>query len=267
MENIEELKQANDKLNARLAKAVEVFKEQKAQIETLTKEKEELENKLKEAGNFEADTINKVVPELEEKVRSLEAKEEAYKKEIVNLQGQLIKSNEDLQKKVEQMKTIDLEQKKIIEARDQWMGMAKELENKVKEFDIKAGEAELKLEGIQKEYTKKFEEQEIELKKKEEEIKAFNTKYDELENEKMAYAADYEKLENEYKKLHNDYDSLENTMNVYSHSDDALKEIIKVLNKFGYESSEEIKVKESNKQNNGPKNGANPMNGEMMRMA
>lgn len=256
MENIEELKQANDKLNARLAKAVEVFKEQKAQIETLTKEKEELENKLKEAGNFEADTINKVVPELEEKVRSLEAKEEAYKKEIVNLQGQLIKSNEDLQNKINQIKTIDLEQKKIIEARDEWMSMYNEINAKIKDFDVKAGEAELKLENVQ-----------IELKKKEEEIKAFNTKYDELENEKMAYAADYEKLENEYKKLHTDYDSLENTMNVYSHSDDALKEIIKVLNKFGYESSEEIKVKESNKQNNEPKNGANPMNGEMMRMA
>lgn len=40
METIEQLKQENDKLNARLAKAVEVFKEQKAQIEALQKYKD-----------------------------------------------------------------------------------------------------------------------------------------------------------------------------------------------------------------------------------
>ena len=37
MEDINLLKQENEKLNARLAKAVEVFKEQKANIEKLKK--------------------------------------------------------------------------------------------------------------------------------------------------------------------------------------------------------------------------------------
>ena len=64
MDNIEQLKQDNAKLTERLNNAAKFFREQKAQIESLTKEKEELENKFKEQQDFEANNINKVVKKI-----------------------------------------------------------------------------------------------------------------------------------------------------------------------------------------------------------
>ena len=49
METIELFKQENDKLNARLAKAVEVFKEQKSNIEAITKERDDLKIQFDDA--------------------------------------------------------------------------------------------------------------------------------------------------------------------------------------------------------------------------
>ena len=66
MDNIEQLKQNNEKLNARLAKAVEVFKEQKANIEKLALEAEELEKTIEskdKAYQTLQDTYNEVFAE------------------------------------------------------------------------------------------------------------------------------------------------------------------------------------------------------------
>jgi len=256
MENIEELKQANEKLTERLNNAAKFFREQKAQIEALTKEKEELEKKYKEQLDFEANNINTVVPQLEEKVTHLEevikSKDQAYnvlQNTYNELFGENTRNKEEIQNLIDQIKatekTYDEEKKKIIEARDQWMGMAKELEKKSKEFEDKIKEQD-------KEYNKLND-------TKEKLAKA----YDNLENEKMAYASDYEILENKFKKLNDDYVSLENTKEVYSNSDNALKEIIAILNKHGFESSDEIKPKVEKKVS---KTGNNPMNGVMIRM-
>lgn len=96
MDNIEQLKQDNAKLTERLNNAAKFFREQKAQIESLTKENEELKSKYKEQENFESNTINKVVPELEEKVKALQTeneqilkKYEARKEQHVELLGKI----------------------------------------------------------------------------------------------------------------------------------------------------------------------------------
>lgn len=160
MDNIEQLKQDNAKLTERLNNAAKFFREQKAQIESLTKEKEELENKFKEQQDFEANNINKVVPELEEKLKGYENEFKSlnavnddlnkqldnYELKIQNLENTIdlkdkahkvlqdtynelfvenTKLKEDLENRIKQIrateKTYDEEQKKIIAARDEFI--------------------------------------------------------------------------------------------------------------------------------------------------
>ena len=116
MDNIEQLKQDNAKLTERLNNAAKFFREQKAQIESLTKEneqlkndnnvkddsirlnnelletvenlkkeKEELEKKFKEQQDFETNNINKVVPELEEELSKYKNTTELLNKSIDEL--------------------------------------------------------------------------------------------------------------------------------------------------------------------------------------
>ena len=70
----------------------------------------------------------------------------------------------------------------------------KELQDKYKENDIARGEAELRLENIQKEYTDKFKEQE-------EKYNKLDKLYDDCENEKLAAQADYDSLKEKYESL------------------------------------------------------------------
>ena len=160
MDNIEQLKQDNAKLTERLNNAAKFFREQKAQIESLTKEKEELEKKFKEQQDFEANNINKVVPELEEKLKGYENEFKSlnavnddlnkqldnYELKIQNLENTIdlkdkahkvlqdtynelfvenTKLKEDLENRIKQIrateKTYDEEQKKIIAARDKFI--------------------------------------------------------------------------------------------------------------------------------------------------
>lgn len=160
MDNIEQLKQDNAKLTERLNNAAKFFREQKAQIESLTKEKEELENKFKEQQDFEANNINKIVPELEEKLKGYENEFKSlnavnddlnkqldnYELKIQNLENTIdlkdkahkvlqdtynelfvenTKLKEDLENRIKQIrateKTYDEEQKKIIAARDEFI--------------------------------------------------------------------------------------------------------------------------------------------------
>ena len=79
METIEQLKQENDKLNARLAKAVEVFKEQRAQIEALQKYKDfdSVSRKNYDEAIEENNTLKNKVAELEDSYENLEAEYQA----------------------------------------------------------------------------------------------------------------------------------------------------------------------------------------------
>jgi DNA phosphorothioation-dependent restriction protein DptG len=68
MENIEQLQQNNAKLQERLNNAAKFFREQKAQIESLTKENEELKNQINRTPQEEiisTEDWNKLVTEKE----------------------------------------------------------------------------------------------------------------------------------------------------------------------------------------------------------
>ena len=226
MGDIEQLKQDNAKLQERLNNAAKFFREQKAQIENLTKENDELkhdaesfnslqesyentikskdqdfktlqdtydkvfaENKklteeIKEQTKFESDVINTKVPELEEKLKNSEA---AY---------------EELRKKYVEIKELhDGDLNRYNELEDNY----EKLQNKFKENDIAKGEAELRLENIQTEYIKKFEEQKNAIESKDKAYKLLQNTYNEVFGELNELYETNKKNVNAYEDLMHDF--------------------------------------------------------------
>lgn len=202
METIEQITQERDKLQERLNNAAKFFREQKAQIETLTKENEELKNQINrtpqeevidvekwnalvtEKENFENVAANKqkVIEKLE---NDIESKDKAYKV-LQDTYNEVFSENEKLKSEAINTKVPELEtklnnanaayeelRKKYAELKELHDGDLKRynelednyegLQNKYKENDIAKGEAELKVEALQAEYEKKFVEQEEQL--------------------------------------------------------------------------------------------------------
>ena len=94
MDNIEQLKQDNAKLTERLNNAAKFFREQKAQIEALTKENEELKNQINRTPKEEVidtEKWNKLVTEKENLQKQIEGYEnerksnEAYSDDLNSL--------------------------------------------------------------------------------------------------------------------------------------------------------------------------------------
>lgn len=206
METIEQLKQDNAKLTERLNNAAKFFREQKAQIESLTKENEELKTKSE---NFENAAANKqkVIEKLESDIDSKDkahkalqdtynevwAEKEKLKSEVINvnntnntkvpeLETKLNNANaayEELRKKYTELKELhDGDLKRYNELEDNYEG----LQNKYKENDIAKGEAELKTENLQAEYVKKFEEQDDIIKSLKKENKETEEQFNKILN-------------------------------------------------------------------------------------
>ena len=77
MDNIEQLKQDNAKLTERLNNAAKFFREQKAQIEALTKENEDLKeqvNVFKNATNERGDEMRKSSDKCKELEKTIQSK-------------------------------------------------------------------------------------------------------------------------------------------------------------------------------------------------
>jgi len=260
MEDIEKLKQDNAKLQERLNNAAKFFREQKAQIESLTKEneilvektktyehkidnlennnddvqkleikidelektitskdqaykvlqdtynevfaeKEKITKQYKEQEKFETDVINVKVPELEEKLHALQQthddlgvdydKLNAKYNELLKEKDKQITMNESM---VQSLAKTEADLDIVRKSNNEYKKAFEELQDKYKANDIAKGEAELRLENIQKEYTDKFKEQEEKLTK-------LNELYDNCENEKLAIQNDYNTLSDKIKMM------------------------------------------------------------------
>jgi len=136
MENIDQLKQDNAKLTERLNNAAKFFREQKAQIETLAKEKEDLN---KQCNEYEL-KLQDVEKKLEERINNLRSVENTTNEEV----------------------------KKVTIARDEWIEKYRKLEEqfkeqekfesdvintKVPELETKLKNAEAAYEDLRKKYT------------------------------------------------------------------------------------------------------------------
>ena len=127
MDNIEQLKQDNAKLNERLNNAAKFFREQKAQIEALTKENEELKRTPKEevidtekwnALVTEKENLNKQCNEYELKLQAAEEKAEMWQKNLRSVEN-----------------TTNEEVKKVTIARDEWIEKYRNLEKNIESKD------------------------------------------------------------------------------------------------------------------------------------
>ena len=227
MENIEQITQERDKLQERLNNAAKFFREQKAQIETLTKENEELKTKSE---NFENVATNKqkVIEKLESDIDSKDkahkvlqdtynevyAEKEKLKSEAINtkvpeLETKLNNANaayEELRKKYTELKELhDGDLKRYNELEDNYEG----LQNKYKENDIARGEAELKVEALQSEYEKKFAEQEEQFESAKQAIEKNVKKFEQLreannllQDKSIELANDIKKYQAKYNEEH-----------------------------------------------------------------
>lgn len=95
MESIEQLRIENEKLNARLNKAVQVFKDQKSQIESLTTELDNYKKSADESSYIYVDLKNRLA-EVETTAQSLEELKENHIKEIQGLNEQIDKSDKEI---------------------------------------------------------------------------------------------------------------------------------------------------------------------------
>ena len=103
MSNIEQLEKDNIKLQERLTNATKFFKEQKLQIESLTKENEQLKNSISSS-----DDIKNLQSQLEAQENSLKEKSLEYKNTIDTLNTKLTNNEaayEELRKKYNELKS------------------------------------------------------------------------------------------------------------------------------------------------------------------
>ena len=225
METIEQIKQEKDKLQERLNNAANFFREQKAKIEALTKENEELKNEKKEITLDSSEEVLKENNELKVKLQnSNEAYEELRKKyreleskfkenDIAKGEAELKASN--LQSEYE--KIFDKQNKEIKDLNTQVETLNKKIKEEVSNNaanKVLLDEANQVIESKEKEY-KVLQDTLNEIK---DEFDKLNIKYNDLENEKLAWEADYKNLEDKFDLLKENKeigeDILENVMGV-----------------------------------------------------
>ena len=183
MNDIEQLKQDNAKLTERLNNAAKFFREQKAQIESLTKENEELKGQINRTPQEEVvstEDWNKLVTEKE----NLQKQIEGYENEL--------KSNEaysdDLNK---QCNEYELKLQKLesdIDSKDKAYKVLQDTYNEVFTDYNKLKEQLVKAE-------KTIEDEKLDYNKLQKEYKALNDTYNKLNNEYSEIYTKYNDLE------------------------------------------------------------------------
>ena len=158
MEELEILKQENAKLNARLNKAVEVFKEQKANLDNLTSQVESLQKELetyKNAPVVDVSEYENKITLLEEKVKQNLEVSKNYNDQLLTI-DELTKQNEEVQKEYE------LSEKQIAKLMDfqsfqsnQITTLQTEKESlykQIDEYELKLQDSETTYEQLHKKY-------------------------------------------------------------------------------------------------------------------
>ena len=213
MENIEQLKQDNAKLTERLNNAAKFFREQKAQIESLTKENEELKRTPKEEV-IDTEKWNKLVAEKENLQKQIEGYEnerksnEAYSddlnKQCDEYELKLQKLESDIGSKDKAYKVLQDTYNEVFADYNKLkeeISQIDKLQNTIKTYERKIDELENNNPEVQK-----LEEQ---LVKAEKTIENDKLDYNKLNKEHKALNDTYNKLNNEYSDIYTKYNELE----------------------------------------------------------
>lgn len=184
MENIEQLKQENEKLQERLNNAAKFFREQKAQIEALTKENDELKH--------DADSFNSLQENYENTIKS---KDQAYKV-LQETYNEVFAENKQLKDQVESY------------------GFNSESDaNNLKDLNNQLNEYELKLQASEKTYEELKELYDRDLKR-----------YNELEDNYERLQNRYQDIKNELDKKLIEVAKLNSDNDILRESDKKFKE-------------------------------------------
>ena len=225
MENIEQIKQERDTLQERLNNAAKFFREQKAQIEALTKENEELKSQPKDTG-VSADKWNTTVTELDKlKAAYEELSETSMKKDDqiktlkqkLDEEGQNAVANKILLEETNAMLEAKDKAYKDLEVRfnevcEKNMIAYNELQQKYNELQQTHDEAEAKIDELnqkcadaEKQLTEgdaKLTEAEAKLTDAETKINELQKKCTEFENTIISKNQEYKNLQDTYNEVY-----------------------------------------------------------------
>lgn len=167
METIEELRQSNAKLTERLNNAAKFFREQKAQIEALTKENEE----LKQASKDESSDLLEIKEQLATSNAACADMEKAIRKDLEDIE-KLKKENEQLKSDYTLLNNEYLNNEnelgETLNANKELISKIKELEEKY-EITVKGYEEHrLSEEAYEDDLNKQLDQYELKLKNQEE---------------------------------------------------------------------------------------------------
>lgn len=209
MENIEQLKQDNAKLTERLNNAAKFFKDQKAQIDNLTKENKQLKDQIEgfenefKSNEVYSDDLNKQIDILESKLKEQNVKYSDLQNKLENSLATeaILRTDNDMLRK------SDKENK---ETEEQFNKILNSYEKEIKDLKNKN-------ENIESQFNEQVKTLQDALDKHIEDNKNLNNLYNDCENEKLAIQNDYYELKDKYKLLEinnvTDIDKLKNSIN------------------------------------------------------
>lgn len=220
MTNIEQLEKDNIKLQERLTNAANFFKEQKLQIESLTKENEQLKNSISSS-----DDIKNLQSQLEAQENSLKEKSLEYKNTIDTLNTKLTNNEaayEELRKKYNELKSETSNKYAKLQKDD--ADAIDSLKKQISEQDSIIESKDKAYSVIQDTYNELFE------------------KYKELSEKHNKLTADYIDLSVNYERLKN--------INNYSSELDAYKLFVSNVQNLIKETNEKLVHKNADDQSN-----------------
>lgn len=220
MSNIEQLEKDNIKLQERLTNAANFFKEQKLQIESLTKENEQLKNSISSS-----DDIKNLQSQLEAQENSLKEKSLEYKNTIDTLNTKLTNNEaayEELRKKYNELKSETSNKYDKLQKDD--ADTIDSLKKQISEQDSIIESKDKAYSVIQDTYNELFE------------------KYKELSEKHNKLTADYIDLSVNYERLKN--------INSYSNELDAYKFFVSNVQNLIKETNEKLVHKNVDDQSN-----------------
>lgn len=220
MSNIEQLEKDNIKLQERLTNAANFFKEQKLQIESLTKENEQLKNSISSS-----DDIKNLQSQLEAQENSLKEKSLEYKNTIDTLNTKLTNNEaayEELRKKYNELKSETSNKYAKLQKDD--ADAIDSLKKQISEQDSIIESKDKAHSVIQDTYNELFE------------------KYKELSEKHNKLTADYIDLSANYERLKN--------INSYSNELDAYKFFVSNVQNLIKETNEKLVHKNVDDQSN-----------------
>ncbi len=201
MENIEQLQQDNAKLQERLNNAAKFFREQKAQIETLTQEKDNFNKQLNEY-ELKLQAIEKENQELKENYKSNDIAKGEAEINLESIQKEYTNKFNEQEAEIKKLTALGIDYVNQINS------LKSNIESKdlfTKELQQTYNEVFAELEQFKKKYQAR-KEKEAELLKQ---IEDNELDYNKIKKEHDALTATYNKLNEEYSEVYKNYNSLQ----------------------------------------------------------